>query len=119
MSQDEYDAQAQNVIPCLWEVYHFHVHSVFSSRRFTTFSPCCQILTIRSHFLPDPTALETPLLPTTVVIALDEKNKACLVRQDGMGGMKGCKGEQVIGEAWVAAEKRVRELRSILDESTQ
>lgn len=76
-------------------------------------------LTIRSYFLPDPTALETPLLPTTVVIALDEKNKACLVRQDGMGGMKGHKGEQVIGEAWGAAESRVRELRSILNESCQ
>lgn len=74
---------------------------------------------IRSHFLPDPTALETPLLPTTVVIALDEKNKACLVRQDGMGGMKGHRGEKVIGEAWSAAESRVRELRIILNESCQ
>jgi exosome complex component RRP43 len=73
----------------------------------------------RSYFLPDPTALETPLLPTTVVIALDEKDKACLVRQDGMGGLKGKGGEDILGEAWKAAEGRVRELRSILDESCQ
>jgi exosome complex component RRP43 len=73
----------------------------------------------RSYFLPDPTALETPLLPTTVVIALDEKDKACLVRQDGMGGLKGKDGQDIIGEAWKAAEGRVRELRSILEESCQ
>jgi exosome complex RNA-binding protein Rrp42 (RNase PH superfamily) len=73
----------------------------------------------RSYFLPDPTALETPLLPTTVVIALDEKDKACLVRQDGMGGLKEKGGEDILGEAWKAAAKRARELRSILDESCQ
>jgi exosome complex component RRP43 len=77
-----------------------------------------RILTNRTYFLPDPTALETPLLPTTLVIALDEKNKACLVRHEGKGGMKRQTGEAVIDQAWGAAEERIKEIRGILDEST-
>lgn len=76
------------------------------------------VLIIRTFFLPDPTALETPLLPTTLVIALDEGNKACLVRHEGKGGMNGQTGERVIDQAWSAAEERIKEIRRILDEST-
>ena len=36
-----------------------------------------------------------------------------------MGGSKGKGGEEIIGEGWKAAKGRVRELRSILDESCQ
>lgn len=36
-----------------------------------------------------------------------------------MGGLKGRSGEDILGEAWKAAEGRVRELRGILDESCQ
>jgi exosome complex component RRP43 len=52
------------------------------------------------------------------VIALDETNKACLVRHEGQGGMKGQTGEAVIDQAWGAAEERIKEIRTILDEST-
>jgi exosome complex component RRP43 len=75
-------------------------------------------LTNRTYFLPDPTALETPLLPTNIVIALDEKNKACLVRHEGMGGIKGQTGEKILGQAWGAAEERIKEIRRILEESS-
>ena len=71
----------------------------------------------RSYFLPDPTALETPLLPTTVIIALDEDGKASMVRQEGLGGMKDLRGEEILGKAWTAAEGRCRELRKVLDEA--
>lgn len=73
----------------------------------------------RSYFLPDPTALETPLLPTSVIIALDEEGRACLLRLEGMGGLKekGVNGEEMLGKAWMAAEGRCRELRRVLDDS--
>ncbi|WVQ95737.1 hypothetical protein IAU59_002836 [Kwoniella sp. CBS 9459] len=74
-----------------------------------------------THLLPDPTAYETPLLPTIITIALDseEEGVTCLVRQEGLGGTLGKSGERVLGEAWSAAEGRVRELRAALDESTE
>ncbi|WVW81134.1 hypothetical protein I302_103125 [Kwoniella bestiolae CBS 10118] len=70
-----------------------------------------------THLLPDPTSYETPLLPTTLIIALDESNHACLIRQEGLGGIKGKSGERVLGEAWSMAEERVRVLRGILEVS--
>lgn len=69
--------------------------------------------------LPDPTTFETPLLPTTLTIALDERSRGCLVRHEGLGGVTGKSGEKVISEAWAAAEERVKELRSILEESLE
>ncbi|RSH82145.1 hypothetical protein EHS25_006078 [Saitozyma podzolica] len=71
-----------------------------------------------SHLLPDPTSFETPLLPTTVTVALDERGVAALVREEGLGGVVGKTGEAVISEAWDLAEERVKELRAILEEST-
>lgn len=76
-------------------------------------------MTIRSHLLPDPTAFESPLLPTNVIIALDERNVAALVRQEGIGGIVGRSGEKVISDAWSLAEERVRELREVLAESEE
>ncbi|OCF34454.1 exosome complex component RRP43 [Kwoniella heveanensis BCC8398] len=72
-----------------------------------------------THLLPDPTAYETPLLPTTITVALDSEDVGvtCLIRQEGLGGTVGKSGERVLGEAWNAAEARVRELRAVLDES--
>jgi exosome complex RNA-binding protein Rrp42 (RNase PH superfamily) len=73
-------------------------------------------LTPRTHILPDPTAFETPLLPTIITIALDESGKANLVRQEGLGGIKGISGEKVVASVWDMAETRVRELRRVLNE---
>lgn len=70
-----------------------------------------------AHVLPDPTAFETPLLSTTLNIALDEAGTACAVRQEGLGGVTGKSGDDVLSEAWTVAEERVRALRSILNES--
>ncbi|WVQ63059.1 uncharacterized protein L199_001210 [Kwoniella botswanensis] len=70
-----------------------------------------------TYLLPDPTSYETPLLPTTLTIALDEHNQACLIRQEGLGGTKGKSGERVLGEGWSMAEERVRVLRGILEVS--
>lgn len=67
--------------------------------------------------LPDPTAFETPLLSTTISIALDQGGQACAVRQEGLGGVTGTSGDDVLSDAWTAAEERVRALRSILDEA--
>ncbi|KAI9633658.1 ribosomal protein S5 domain 2-type protein [Dioszegia hungarica] len=68
--------------------------------------------------LPDPSSFETPLLPTTITIALDEEGTACLVRQEGLGGVVGKTGKEVLGDAWGAAEDRCRALREVLKEST-
>jgi len=68
----------------------------------------------RTHLLPDPTSFETPLLPTILTIALDENDRGCLVRHEGLGGIAGMSGEQVIGEAWGMAEERIRELLKLL-----
>jgi exosome complex component RRP43 len=70
------------------------------------------------NLLPDPSSFETPLLSTTITIALDEEGTACLVRQEGLGGVVGRTGKEVLGEAWGAAEERCRALREVLKEST-
>lgn len=67
--------------------------------------------------LPDPSAFELPLLSTTISIALDEAGTACAVRQEGLGGVTGQSGDDVLSEAWLAAEARVRNLRTILERS--
>lgn len=72
----------------------------------------------RTYLLPDPTAFEQPLLPTTITIALDEEGRAATVRQEGLGGVVGKSGSELLDEAWAAAEGRVKELRQILEESS-
>ena len=67
--------------------------------------------------LPDPTAFETPLLATTMSVALDESGTACAVRQEGLGGVPGKSGADVLDDAWATAEGRVRELRAVLNEA--
>jgi exosome complex component RRP43 len=73
----------------------------------------------RTYILPDPTTFETPLLPTTLTIALDERNRGCLVRHEGLGGVTGKNGAKVISEVWAAAEERVKQLRDISQESLE
>ena len=51
------------------------------------------------------------------MIALDEEGRAATVRQEGLGGVVGKSGSELLDEAWSAAEVRIRELRQILDES--
>lgn len=70
----------------------------------------------RTYLLPDPTSFEAPLLLTNMVIALDEMDQACMLRHEGLGGVAGVSGQQVIGQAWELARARVRELRRLLDE---
>jgi exosome complex component RRP43 len=77
------------------------------------------MLTRRKHLLPDPTSFETPLLATTLTIALDEDDTAVLVRQLGAGGVIGKEGEEVLDEAWDAALTRVRALRQVLEEAEE
>ncbi|KAG7531945.1 hypothetical protein FFLO_04013 [Filobasidium floriforme] len=79
------------------------------------------------YLLPDPSAFELPLCPTTITIAIDStdptsssksKSKSTkaaeprirLVRQEGMGGYAGKAGIEVVGECIGAAKARVREL---------
>ena len=77
---------------------------------------CTEILTcLRTHLLPDPTSFETPLLGTTMTVALDELNRGCLVRHEGLGGVRGKSGEKIVGEAWNMAEDRIKVLRAILE----
>lgn len=88
----------------------------------SSFSPSGAVnreLTDRTHLLPDPTAFETPLLSTTITIALDGKDQTSLVRQEGLGGVKGQSGEAVLGQAWKLAEGRVAELRRVLEEEDE
>jgi exosome complex component RRP43 len=70
----------------------------------------------RQNLLPDPTAFEIPLVPTTITIALDEKGQGCMIRHEGLGGISGKSGAGVLSEAWGLAERRVRELREILED---
>jgi len=49
-----------------------------------------------THLLPDPTSFETPLLPTTITIALDEDDRGCLVRHEGLGGITGLSGQSSV-----------------------
>lgn len=79
----------------------------------------CRAEQFRTHLLPDPTAFETPLLPTTITIALDERNQAALVRQEGLGGVVGTSAPALLERAWTQAEERIRLLRDILQESAQ
>lgn len=66
-------------------------------------------------------SFETPLLPTTLTIALDEGGQAALVRQEGLGGLRkgggGKNGKEVVDEAWELSERRVEILRSALDQA--
>ncbi|BEI85830.1 hypothetical protein CcaverHIS002_0601170 [Cutaneotrichosporon cavernicola] len=71
-----------------------------------------------THVLPDPSAFELPLHSTTITIALDEAGNACTVRQEGLGGVIGQSGDDVLSEAWAAAEARVRTLRTVLEQSS-
>ncbi|OWZ69111.1 exosome complex component RRP43 [Cryptococcus neoformans Tu401-1] len=72
-----------------------------------------------TYLLADPTSFETPLLPTTLTIALDQDGQAALVRQEGLGGLRkrGKSGEEVVDEAWGLSERRVEVLRRALDEA--
>ncbi|WVO17612.1 hypothetical protein L204_105309 [Cryptococcus depauperatus] len=73
-----------------------------------------------THLLTDPTSFETPLLDTTICIALDESCRAALIRHEGLGGLSKSKlgGEmnanEVLDEVWELAEMRCRELRRLL-----
>ncbi|TXT13061.1 hypothetical protein VHUM_01462 [Vanrija humicola] len=68
-----------------------------------------------TYLLPDPTAFESDLLPTTITIALDERGRGCGVRHEGLGGTSGRSGASVLDEAWEAAAAHVGELRAVLD----
>lgn len=67
--------------------------------------------------LPDPTAFEQPLLATSISIALDAKGKAASVRQDGLGGVAGKSGAEVLTLAWGVAETRAKQLHAVLETS--
>ncbi|ORX41213.1 ribosomal protein S5 domain 2-type protein [Kockovaella imperatae] len=69
-----------------------------------------------AYLLPDPSSFEAPLIHTTLTIALDEENRACLVRHEGLGGTDTKSGQDVLDEAWSIAEERVREIRRLLDD---
>lgn len=70
--------------------------------------------------LPDPSAFEEPLCPTTITVALDstpseKPAKIRLVRQTGLGGYAGKAGMEVLGECIGEAKRRVKELRGLMD----
>jgi len=78
-------------------------------------------MTPSKYLLPDPSAFELPLCPTSITIALDTVDprsrsgetvepKIRLVRQEGLGGYAGKTGIEVLGECIGAAKARVREL---------
>ena len=77
------------------------------------------VLMKRKYLLPDPTSFETPLLPTTLTIALDEEDNAVLVRQLGAGGVIGQGDEAVLDEAWGMARERMRVLRGVLEDAEE
>lgn len=79
------------------------------------------------YLLPDPSSFESPLLSTTITIAYDilpllsassttestadsSKLKLKLVRQNGLGGLKGQSGIDVLGRSLEMARRRVMEL---------
>jgi hypothetical protein len=79
------------------------------------------------HLLPDPTAFETPLLDTTITIALDSEDastatqasepKIRLVRQNGLGGLggkQGMTGMALIGQCLGVAKARVKAMSEVL-----
>ncbi|WWC72340.1 uncharacterized protein I206_106302 [Kwoniella pini CBS 10737] len=104
-----YDEESGRTICSRTEMYPLQLGSIPLSCSFGIFDS--------THLLPDPTSYESPLLPTTISIALDEKNQACLIRQEGLGGTQGKSGERVLGETWSLAEERIKELREILQDS--
>ncbi|WWC92051.1 uncharacterized protein L201_007005 [Kwoniella dendrophila CBS 6074] len=106
----KYNEETTQTICSRTETYPLQLGRIALSCSFGIFSS--------THLLPDPTSYETPLLPTTISIALDEDNEACLIRQEGLGGIQGKSGERVLGEAWNLAEERITELREILEESS-
>ena len=80
------------------------------------------------HLLPDPTAFETPLIDTTITIALDSENtsssstqgkstKIRLVRQNGLGGLGGKQsmtGIALLGHCIGVAKERVKAMSGVL-----
>jgi exosome complex component RRP43 len=79
------------------------------------------------HLLPDPTAFETPLLDTTITIALDSEDagsstqasgpKIRLVRQNGLGGLGGKQsttGMALLGNCLGVAKARVKAMSEVL-----
>jgi hypothetical protein len=42
-----------------------------------------------------------------------------MVRQEGLGGLRGVDGEEMLGNAWEAAQKRCKALRKILAEAAR
>ncbi|WWC65487.1 uncharacterized protein I303_108105 [Kwoniella dejecticola CBS 10117] len=106
----KYDEETARTICSRTEIYPLQLGSIPLSCSFGIFDS--------THLLPDPSSYESPLLPTTISIALDEDNNACLIRQEGLGGTQGKTGERVLGEAWTIAEGRIKELREILEESS-
>lgn len=61
------------------------------------------------RLLPDPTALETDQLETTMSIAVDETGTVALVRQLGIAK------PEVLLSCWEKAEARIGVLRRLLD----
>jgi exosome complex component RRP43 len=82
----------------------------------------------REHLLPDPTAFETPLIDTTITIALDSEDasspsaqgkapKIRLVRQNGLGGLGGKQsttGMALLGQCIGVAKERVKAMSEVL-----
>ncbi|GHJ87781.1 hypothetical protein NliqN6_4183 [Naganishia liquefaciens] len=80
------------------------------------------------HLLPDPTAFETPLIDTTITIALDAEDassvsvqgkasKIRLVRQNGLGGLGGKQsmtGIALLGHCIGVAKERVKAMSGVL-----
>jgi exosome complex RNA-binding protein Rrp42 (RNase PH superfamily) len=64
---------------------------------------------LRRRLLPDPTALETDQLETTMSIAVDETGTVALVRQLGIAK------PEVLMSCWEKAEARIGVLRRLLD----
>ncbi|WVQ76534.1 hypothetical protein IAR50_006204 [Cryptococcus sp. DSM 104548] len=111
LPQARYDDDSARTICSREESFPLTLGRIPLSASFGTFQS--------KYILPDPTAFETPLLPTSLTIAFDEQSRACLVRQEGLGGVEGKGGEKLLDEAWGVAESRVAELRSLLEESAQ
>lgn len=95
-------------------------------REFST--PLIRVSNNRQHLLPDPTAFETPLIDTTITIALDSEDgssssakgkapKIRLVRQNGLGGLggkQGMTGMALLGQCIGVAKERVKAMSEVL-----
>jgi exosome complex component RRP43 len=77
------------------------------------------------YLLPDPSAFESPLCPSTITIALDTTDpsrpstkptepKIRLIRQTGLGGYAGKTGFEVLGECIGESKNRIKELGKVL-----